>query len=72
MKYASYEVTYYRKRSDGRVEPAGREKKVLNYGEALELSHTAIVQVLNGKSPTGIYIVDGKCSFYGDRGELLS
>jgi len=48
MKYERYSVQHYRKRSDGRVEPAGRETVVLSPSEALELSYSALVVTRSG------------------------
>lgn len=72
MKYTSYEITYFNERKDGRVEPAGRERKVLSREEAIALSDRAAVEVLNGLQHTGIFIVKGENLFVGDRGEVLS
>ena len=71
-KFASYEVTYYNERRDGRIEPAGRERLVLTREAAIEMSECAIVEVLDGIRNTGIFIVNGVSRFIGPRGEVLS
>ena len=55
MKYESYKVSYYNKRHDGRVEPAGTETLVLTREEALEMSFAAVVV-----SRQGFVISEGK------------
>ena len=42
-RYSEYDVIHYNRRKDGRIEPAGRERRVMTNEEAIELSFTALV-----------------------------
>lgn len=65
-RFGRYEVIHYKKRRDGRIEPAGRERMVLSPEEAVELSYTAIVVCLSAEGFGGsmTLIHEGKhCQF---------
>lgn len=72
MKYAGYDIMHYRKRDDGRIEPAGVERLVLSNEEALAMSFTAIVVSLaEGIGGSRTYIHEGKhAQFDGHLGWL--
>ena len=73
MRYSSYEVVHYRERADGRIEPAGKERLVLTYEEALELSHTAIVVSLSeGFGGSRTALVSGRHCQFDPRNGWLS
>ena len=59
-RFKEYEVVYYNERKDGRVEPAGYERRVLSREEAVELSFMALVVVGRGSKGDPIVMHEGQ------------
>jgi hypothetical protein len=72
MKTRYYQVIHYNQRSDGRIEPAGMERRALTKEEAQALSYSAIVVSLTpGFEGSATYLFQGRhAQFDGHLGWL--